>query len=119
MASDFFCSCNETGPVSSNIGHGILKIFFGNTSMIQKSTEIQEGGTVSTQPLETDFPGCVNHPFIVVDLLYTVTVFHQKRTAMLWIYLKISIKTAFELKYICAGLYHSERKIPKFLNNNH
>ena len=119
MASDFSSSCSETGFVSSDIGHGILKICFGNTIMIQKRTEIQEDGTLSTQPLETDFPGCVNHPFIVVDLLYTVTIFHQKCTAMLSIHLKISIMTAFGLKYIWAGLYHSERKIPKLLNNNH
>ena len=84
--------------------------------MVQKRTELQEGDTLSTQPLETDFPGCVNRPSVVVDILYIVVVFLQKRTATLTIHLEISIKTTFSLEYIRPGLHHSERKIPELLS---
>src|SRR5882724_130884 len=70
------------------------------------------------QPVETELPGGVNRPFVLVRLLFKMTVFLQKFTTTFLVHLKIEAYVTFRREDVGSSLDHGQHKVSEFLNNN-
>src|SRR5882724_7755451 len=70
------------------------------------------------QPLETELPGRVNSPSIVVQLLFIVKVFLEKFTTTCLVQLKIEAYLTSSPEDISTSLDHGQRKVSEFLHNS-
>src|SRR5882724_12430656 len=70
------------------------------------------------QPFKAELPGGVNRPFVVVHLLFIITVFLQKFTTPRLVQIKIEVYITSRPEDICASLDHGQRKVTEFLHNS-
>src|SRR5882724_5458397 len=70
------------------------------------------------QPFKAELPGGVNRPFVVVHLLFRITVFLQKFTTPRLVQIKKEAYITFRPEDICASLDHGQRKVAEFLHNS-
>src|SRR5882672_7963689 len=74
--------------------------------------------SVCLQPLKTQLPGRVNRPFVVVRLLFVITVFLQKFTTSRFVQIKLEAYITSRPEDICASLDHGQRNVAEFLHNS-
>ena len=67
------------------------------------------------QSLETELPGRVDRPFVVVRLLFIMTVFVQKFTTTFLVQFKIEANVTLRHEDIGGSVDHGQRKVSEFL----